>query len=167
MRGILFKPDMIKAIVEGRKTVTRRVIKPQPSHFHYAADAQYPCKPNGEQIQPKYQVGDTVYLKEAWALHPAAKELGYPIVFYKERGDVISKQNRWRSPLFMPAWAARYFIKIKDVRAENFFLPILTPEELEREGGELALDMLAKISGKWVFRYEFESIPQGQGVSYG
>ena len=37
-------------------------------------------------------------------------------------------------------------------------MPLISSDELELEGGDAALDMLAKISGKWVFRYEFEKV---------
>ena len=59
MKGILFKPDMIQAIIEGRKTVTRRVIKPQPDaglpeferYSHLSVGNFHPTKvdKNGEQ----------------------------------------------------------------------------------------------------------------------
>ncbi len=130
MKGILFKPDMIKAIKEGRKTQTRRVMQNQPIEMdkvYYKAFR----KDFGGRI-PRYQVGEVVYIKEAFALHPAAKELGYPIVFYKERGDVTSELNRWKSPLFMPAWAARDFIRITHVRPER--LQEITEEDALAEG---------------------------------
>ena len=105
-----------------------------------------------------------VYIKEAWATEkqydhlkprdiPATAKIFYPLDGYDSQS-----MGKKRSPLFLPEKFARYFIKITGVRAENFLLPLIAPEELEREGGELALDMLAKISGKWVWRYEFKPI---------
>lgn len=55
MKGILFKPEMIQAIVVGRKTMTRRVIKNQP--FELTA-AESPLK-----------IGKTIYIKEAFYVH--------------------------------------------------------------------------------------------------
>ena len=92
MRGLLFKPDMIQAIIEGRKTVTRRVIKPQPENGEFglywwkgdwstfggrrAGIIDYGKKGNDEPTwsleeiasHSPYQVGETVYIKEAWAI---------------------------------------------------------------------------------------------------
>jgi len=69
MKGINFKPDMIQAIIEGRKTQTRRVIKPQPPDDARLIGA---CDVWGWQLdgvfisesKPRYQVGETVYIKE-------------------------------------------------------------------------------------------------------
>jgi len=161
MKGILFKPEDIKAIVERRKTVTRRVIKPQPI-------AQTLPSPNGTIVRSlgyfwkshfinqsedliyyaRYQVGETVYIKEAGVWDNKTKFRAY-------KANMPNTQTKWQSPLFMPEWAARYFIKTKDVRAERLSLP-LSPEELALEGGETALPILEKINGLWVFRYEFE-----------
>ncbi len=149
MSGILFRPEMILAICNGTKTQTRRVIKPQPLGSYlpdsYIMEELKSIPKHTIKIHdtddptflhiipaPRYQVGEVVYIKEAFALHPAAKELGYPIVFYKERGDVTSKINKWKSPLFMPTWAARYFIKIKDVKVER--LQEITVADIEMEG---------------------------------
>ncbi len=149
MKGILMTPDNHKAIRELKKTVTRRLIdykliKKYPGEWIYKGlldSGQYwfqhpPCARYNylynAYIKPRYKVGDVVYIKEAFALHPAAKELGYPIVFYKERGDVTSEQNRWKSPLFMPAWAARTFIQITNVRPER--LQEITLEDCKAEG---------------------------------
>ena len=179
MKGKLFKPTLIKAVVEGKKTVTRRKFDIDPLGWVFKGMpygiAAFDHKETGERItmRPRYQVGDTVYIKEAWATEKHLDKFspsyisgaGYAPVFYKadEPIHTISVIGKWRSPRFMPAWAARYFIQITGVRAENFFLPLLTPEELEREGGEPALDMLAKIGGKWVFRYEFKFTGRDNG----
>jgi len=77
MKGILFKPDMIKAIHDGRKTVTRRVIKTQPPEnaievfSWFAPEIKSNKAPEGLWMEdenglkflqkPRYQVGETVY----------------------------------------------------------------------------------------------------------
>jgi len=193
VKGIFFKPDMIKATVRAvdPKTVTRRLaglkeINQTPDEWELLGKdksisdgSTYFIFTNSikmAEIKPRYQAGETVYIKEAWKyMGTQHVSDGRPTLLKDARttttiryGDgtyrTIEIATPWQksyaregnqSPLFMPAWAARYFLKITDVRAENFFLPLLTPEELEREGGEPALDMLAKISGNWVFRYEF------------
>ena len=151
MKGILFKPDMIRAIVDGRKTVTRRVLNPQPKHFHYTMTRMYPCKIDGEQIKPRYQVGETVYIKEAYSHYANHLWLGNWVacVIYPGagKGDISfgtqePPTEKWwntgkpsgytQTPLFMPAWAARYFLKIKDVRAER--LQDITEEDARAEG---------------------------------
>uniref|UniRef100_A0A6M3KU53 Uncharacterized protein n=1 Tax=viral metagenome TaxID=1070528 RepID=A0A6M3KU53_9ZZZZ len=157
MKGILFKPDMIKAIVECRKTVTRRRIdidplgwdKPFPSYdktwgFHRKDTGAF-----GDivYVRPRYQVGETVYIKEAHKF----TSFDFIVSAYVEYKDGESRDvtkfitdgttvynqdhpevHKWRSPLFMPAWAARYFIKITDVRAER--TKDITPEDCLLEG---------------------------------
>jgi len=94
MKGILFKPDSIKAIVEGRKTQTRRVIKPQPELVQDFDGQKKIWFPNVNTIwlptsrQQKlgiqnpalnkylpYQVGEVVYIKEAWAYLGCSHEM--------------------------------------------------------------------------------------------
>ena len=78
MKGILFKPEMIQAIVEGRKTQTRRIIMPQPR----IVLAQYTDKSietnqtfrNGGRLKPDYQIIETIYIKEAGGIR-AIKEV--------------------------------------------------------------------------------------------
>lgn len=181
MKGILFKPDIIKAIRDKRKTVTRRRIDIDPLQWILQGMpygmAQFDHKETNERVsfRPRYQVGDTVYIKEAHAEWQGTSECvrngdltiteALEYIVYKDGAkdwqgirEDAKKGHPWdiRSPLFMPAWAARYFIKPLNVTAELLKLP-LSPDELEKEGGEIALPMLEKINGKWVFRYEFES----------
>jgi hypothetical protein len=164
MKGILFRADSIKAIVEGRKTVTRRVIKPQPPNTAIMADS--------EDIKSRYQVGDVVYIKEAYW-----KDIDGSLFDYADAPrELIPDFCTLVSPLFMPEWAARYFIRIKDVRAERLqdilttakdvFLEGLPDEYAECAFG-FALDWFKGLwdsihkdypweANPWVFRYEFE-----------
>jgi len=128
MKGILFKPDMIQAIIEGRKTQTRRLIKPQPVQFNNLGEFDAGIgeawfhgitSDNWETRKPRYQVGETAYIKEAWASFPAY-EPHKPYVTYKSSVDAYRLgSTKWKSPLFMPEWAARYFLEITEVRAER------------------------------------------------
>lgn len=160
MKGILFKSDMIKAIVEGRKTVTRRVIKlpdfpekypehKQSSEWNIRQGVNIWIAENTkinyqEYIKPRYQVGGVVYIKEAWrVLEANGKPNDFAIVYpdgdLKWWRDNAGEMNypideKRRSPLFMPARFARYFIKITDVRAER--LQEITEEDAIAEGIE-------------------------------
>ena len=126
-------------------------------------------------IMPRYQVGETVYIEEkfiySFGHHPNifwirycadGEEIEQKIPFEfpwdkaaKQCYTELDGSPHTTSPLFMPAWAARDFLKITDVRAEKLKLP-LPPEEFVLEGGETALYMLERIDGLWVFRYEFK-----------
>ena len=154
MKGILFKPDMIKAIVEGRKTVTRRAIKPQVDcqncvrwriDLPIATGAFIFTAKDGTKvnISPRYRVGEVVYIKEA---HRYLQNDGDPYDFgVQYRGDSQVKwwrdnanlmdypiDEKWRSPMFLKEIFARYFIKIKDVRVER--TRDITPEDCLLEG---------------------------------
>ena len=184
MNGILFKPWNHKLIRENpdREWVTRRVnglkeINQEPDKWSlggwdngYKAFVFY-SQPIGAEkriIKPRYQVGEVVYIKEALFRHLYLNEAGYkldrsPVFVNQTIGDML--KWRWQKDIltgmFMPQAAARSFIKITDVRAERLQLP-LSPEELELEGGELALPMLELINGKWVCRYKFKLVPHGE-----
>ena len=130
------------------------------------------------EVKPRYQVGEvgeTVYIKEAFMIEqsdgfdePTDRpfkndyEWGLLIPHYKltdpdpELYDEEGKRVKWLSPLFMPEWAARYFLVITGNSAERLSLP-LSPEELVLEGGEAALPILEKINGLWVFTYTFRN----------
>jgi hypothetical protein len=138
MKGILFKPDMIQAIIEGRKTQTRRVIKPQretmdklrrlsPLHITYDGDSCW-------NIKPRYQVGEIVYIKEAFC-HSCAYicfKLGYE--------PIGCTGAEWKSPLFLKQVDARYFLVITDVRVER--LQEISIDDIKSEGIIFALPPL-------------------------
>ena len=82
---ILFNTEMVRAILDGRKTVTRRVVKPQMPdhcprcmHIHsdfiydkaaqnvYCASCGEPLDNGGFPYKPAYQPGDILYVRETW-----------------------------------------------------------------------------------------------------
>src|SRR3990167_4586186 len=101
-------------------------------------------------FEPRYQVGETVYIKEAWQIgafkYQEWADINFKLDHTMQRvtwndwlekhtkygGSTCSNGDKWRSPLFMPEWAARHFIKIKDVKAER--LQEITEEDAIAEG---------------------------------
>ncbi len=167
MKGILFKPDMIKAILEGRKTQTRRLgglkeINQEPDKL-VCQGAPYGIwrfdhKETSYRVTviPLYHIGETVYLKEAWTI--GSHSIDYPTkleVLYKTVHDdnndrqwvtvdfdtwvKYCSKNKWRNPRTMPAWAARYFVQITGTGAER--LQEITIGDAIAEGCSLDFDM--------------------------
>jgi hypothetical protein len=188
MRGLLFCKEMREAIRAGRKTVTRRLIKPQPKsktagvyadRYNHSEDWAF-WLPDNRMTEPRvwtprYLPGETVYVKEPWGIHPT---IPGPI-YYKDIGSSVI--DKWKSPLFMPQWAARTFLKIESVRAER--LNEITGDDAIAEG--VALENPDKLAGKawsdmrimqysvlwdsinpdhpwasnpWIFRYQFSKV---------
>ena len=154
MKSILMKPEMHLAVRENRKTITRRLdglkeINKEPDDWrcYKSADGKYwiahrERDKHQHYPKPRYKVDDVVYIKEAWAtekqydhLKPSEIPHSAYIHFVADGvGDypLCIVLGRLRSPLFMPSWAARYFIQITDVRAER--LQEITFEDCLAEG---------------------------------
>ena len=139
---ILFNTDMVKAILDGRKTVTRRVIKPQPDEKHnyplgfitdstekkeigsFAFDLdRYGC--SFQLAKPPYRVGDILYVRETW--HKYKKRVGkgencHIAEFYGYKASIANSEDSnepWKPSIHMPREAARIWLKITDVRVER------------------------------------------------
>lgn len=120
-RPILFDTPMVRAILEGRKTVTRRVIRPQPEGrpIRMLANSCYPgcfaIKGTPRVIRPPYQPGDILWVRETWA------EMPYGFVYRadEEEPEGWDTDDRWRPSIHMPREAARLFLQVTMVRAER------------------------------------------------
>ena len=123
-RPILFSTPMVQAILDGRKTQTRRVIKPQPLDVVTYADQRvwYP-----EVIKCPYEVGDVLWVRETFT-----NSEEYPFIFYKADADDVS--IKWKPSIFMPKSACRLFLQVKSVRVER--LQDITEEDAIAEGIE-------------------------------
>ncbi len=136
MKGILFKPEMIQAIVEGRKTQTRRVMKfPPPSYcdtaellitgtwnFYKGDDPDFSAYLKNKH-KPKYSVGEVVYIKEAFWYPPSHNYnrniVAYRLIVAESCGEEAAIKSIWKSPMMMPEWASRYHIQILDIKPQR------------------------------------------------
>lgn len=162
MKPILFNTEMVKAILEGRKTVTRRLVKPQTGFFYdHGGKITDPDNPehiaylamdpdDHEEIRvPPYQPGDILYVRETWTLLYYVDPNGYThwdqeMYYYAADGtpditlvdgDGFEEDNqriRWKPSIHMPKEIARIFLRVKDVRVER--LQDITADECPMEG---------------------------------
>ena len=121
MKPILFNTEMVRAILEGRKTVTRRVVKPQPLDkpmcFHDPEEGlNIVCHVAGMDVLynffPPYQPGDILWVRETWAKSMAG-------TFMYRADDKAIMVGRWHPSIHMPKEAARLFLRVTDVRVER------------------------------------------------
>lgn len=140
---ILFNTEMVRAILDGRKTVTRRLVKPKSKNacgfyvtFRKSDNAfmgVYDYDENEKQFDnsqtPPACIGDVLYVRETWCYHKDAKKPWYG---YKADGDFRDVDLKWHPSLHMPKEAARIFLKVKDVRVER--LRDITEEQALSEG---------------------------------
>ena len=151
-KPILFSGPMVRAILDGRKTQTRRIVKPQPVMFHPQVIAGRLIDEEQDIMPCPYgQPGDRLWLREAWRVaacydqHPGswlAGKLTSRNVQYEAGGDTFlhgPALGRYRHGRFMPRWASRITLEITDVRVER--LQDISEEDSWAEGiHDLAAD---------------------------
>lgn len=124
-RPILFSGAMVKAILDERKTQTRRVIKQWPTVF----DGGWPLADNrSKMVCPHGEPGDRLWCRETFA-NIALK--GYePVLFY--RADEDDKAVTWKPSIHMPRWASRITLEITEVRVQR--VQEISEEDAKAEG---------------------------------
>jgi hypothetical protein len=140
---ILFSGPMVRAILDGRKTQTRRVVKPQPpavsphcgrittsdlqldwmyhalppekqKYGFWIEDQPYECRFGG----PK----DRLWVRETWAYttdYDGQYLLDNRTALYRADNETSISPAKWRPSIHMPRWASRLTLGIVDVRAER------------------------------------------------
>ena len=111
-RPIIFSAKMVRAIQAGRKTMTRRVVKPQPS-VDESEERQWKC-PYGEP-------GENLWLRETFQWDGVGTDVVYRADFDDETAKSIveGSGDRWRPSIYMPRWASRILLDVTDVRVER------------------------------------------------
>jgi len=110
-KGMAFSTEMTKAIIEGRKTQTRRLLKPQPTVDYFDGTRAYL---NGRlEAKPRFQVGNVLYVKETWA------QMFGRYVYKADINNPVEEKGVWKSSRYMPKAAARIFLRVKDIRVER------------------------------------------------
>lgn len=132
MKPILFNTEMVRAILDGRKNETRRVVKPQPLDkpmvFHDSVEGMnIVCHVAGRDVLynffPPYQSGDILYVRETWnkIKLESESEWHYEYRASCENPSYFSNgfMSEWRPSIHMPKAAARLFLRVADIRVER------------------------------------------------
>lgn len=130
VKPILFNTEMTRAIFAGRKTVTRRVVKPQPNGTFDQHWGGFYEDDEWILLKEPYRPGDILYVREAWA--ETSEEDGRFAYKADFAGDTTGWG--WRPSIHMPREAARIFLEVKGVRVEP--LRSITADDVRREGVE-------------------------------
>lgn len=172
-RPILFSAPMVRAILEGRKTMTRRVVKNSINELHIrgnpvqlladwalsglrsfegnVAEFEIQCDVDDtyyEQTKCPYGTpGDRLWVRETWQKN--TMQTGFPYYYRATDEDFVS--GPWRPSIFMPRAASRILLEIESVRVER--LLGITNEDAIAEGVERWPDENWKSYGKHTGKY--------------
>lgn len=153
---MIFNAEMVRAILDGRKTQTRRPIKWKQTRFteigeredgskwpwsedaEHACDFWHPC--------PFGAVGDRIWVRETFRVHSRATDVATLVYRASVRNSWTEQTHRvpiavcdkpatpekWTPSIHMPRWASRILLEITDVRVER--LRDLSEEDAKSEG---------------------------------
>jgi hypothetical protein len=155
MKPILFNTEMVRAILDGSKTQTRRILKPQPPEwigklygpemytpaiedkdgYIVPGDDIYGVYDNSGDYGTKcpYKPGDILWVRETWLKADDG-------IYYKADIKVLSESEdmrkaygyKWNPSIHMPKGAARIFLRVTGVRVER--LGDITIQDMIQEG---------------------------------
>ncbi len=153
-KPILFSTEMVRAILDGRKTQTRRVVKPSV----FEKGTNWFWNPNENICLAQYRKGDVLWVRETWRCVKYDNmdgDLNYGVEFkdgtrryfkfddserYHQFGKYALKKG-WQPSIYLPKEAARVFLRVANVRVER--LQEITEEAARAEGITRVED------GKW------------------
>ena len=181
---ILFNTEMTKAVLDGRKTQTRRVVTvPWAKGKRVMPYEPYYTESDGElffmdeygdyhpmlEKCPYGQVGDRLWVRETWDFRPMGGVLAknrIALVGYKTDGavkpvDVPKDCNpkchkRWRSPIHMFRWASRITLEITAIRVER--VQDITVAEIIKEGLHFDLPHAKKKDLGWYYHRPWKEL---------
>jgi hypothetical protein len=137
-RGIIFSKPMVRALLAGIKTQTRRKLKFQPDQP--AALPPLSACPYGKP-------GDRLWVREAWRtlrdydhLPPGKMAPDTPVLYEADRDRSVPsfEPGRLRQGMFMPRWASRMELEITDVRLQR--LQDISEQDAAAEGVQVVRD---------------------------
>lgn len=167
MKPILFNTDMVRAILDGLKNVTRRVVKiPEGFEFIASDNNGYVslehnlCPQCYKQTKSPYQVGDILYVRESYCPNyfdydtGYENKHGYKADFEAVRGEI--PEPKWRPSIHMPKEAARIFLKVTGVRVER--LQDITEEQAIKEGCSAGCEYYGNPKFEDVIEFEWTAV---------
>lgn len=185
-RPIIFSDPMVRAILEGRKTQTRRVIKPQPyiSKILWQLDTKKPIgDPPATSFRTNYEpalkewlemlpspygtTGDLLWVREAWWPETVS---GMTNVYALYRADKSEdRSGPWKPSIHMPKWASRIWLEVVSVRIER--VQNISEDDARAEGAEAAWQGMDGPEGPGIsfvagFHFMWDSINAKRGYSW-
>lgn len=164
IKPILFNTEMVRAILDGRKSCTRRIVKPKqfvgllPDKYkngipeEFLKEKKLMFKPYCDMTDAElisaaykapYQPGDILYVRETWKKAPN----GY--YYYEDwQKDDIADVTKWKPSIHMPKEATRIWLKVTDVRVER--LQDMDWQDALYEGIDMCLERDMK-TGEYIF----------------
>ncbi len=155
-RPILFSAPMVRALLAGTKTQTRRVMNPQPSGIASATrfmNASWTLMPESARCSvdfkaPRFAIGDRLYVREAWRCNGWATDVA-TIMYRASEGDGYTAMTEqypvkgkkplrttgtWHPGLHMPRWASRLTLTVTEVRVQR--IQEISAADAQEEGVE-------------------------------
>lgn len=172
-KPIIFSGEMVRAILAGRKTQTRRIIKPQPTSKiwrHEFPDRDElgfmmdtPHKNGPETAFFPAQIGDRFWVRESFArttVAPIVETIDNPMVVYRVGDNGTDYGGPWKPAIHMPRKDSRITLIVTDVRVER--LQDISETDARAEGIE-------EVSAQWPPNEEdgFEGAPYPSFADYG
>lgn len=125
-KPILFNTDMVRAILAGQKTQTRRLMKPQPTNPRWNNIGWLGWDDgHGRRMKSPCEAGDVLWVRETWSitdkcgLYPNWPSNGIHYMYKADDPDCsAAKEARWYPSIHMPKEAARIFLLVKRVWVE-------------------------------------------------
>ncbi|ECM8230956.1 hypothetical protein YG56_21095 [Salmonella enterica subsp. enterica serovar Kentucky] len=157
-RGMIFNAEMVRAILEGRKTQTRRPVKPQPeltersgfswngAVFGSGSDDRETNRNFAHVKCPFGKPGYRIWVRETFRVHSRATDVATLVYRASVRNSWTEQTRRvpvavcnkpaipekWTPSIHMPRWASRITLEITDVRVER--LHSISERDALREG---------------------------------
>ncbi|ECD9440520.1 hypothetical protein DL122_03545 [Salmonella enterica subsp. salamae] len=172
-RGMIFNAEMVRAILDGRKTQTRRPIKWKQTRFTEMAERDdgslWPwaedCERGGDIwfACPYGEIGDRIWVRETFRVHSRATDVATLVYRASVRNSWTEQTHRvpvavcnkpatpekWTPSIHMPRWASRITLEITDVRVER--VQDISQRDAIAEGGPPDHPSFSKISREMGF----------------
>lgn len=141
-RGMIFNAEMVRAVLDGSKTQTRRIIQERHLYGGGREPGNWPVHmPEGEEGEkarlwavnnsPFGAVGDRLWVRETWARYNIDQN-SHDMAYRATTPDDWPKEGRWRPSIHMPRWASRITLEITGVRVER--LNDISEDDAKAEG---------------------------------
>lgn len=165
-KGLIFDVATARKVISGEKTQTRRIIKPvpfkleegkvfaevprsQPTAEEEEAQASLPYQGPFFQVSPRFAVGDTIWMREAWTVGKEGENGSFEIYSGEPTEELLSQGwkvlyaadfpcgeespgFKWRPAIHMPRWAGRVRLKVCEIKPQR--LQEITEGEAQAEG---------------------------------